>query len=186
MDKLTQKVLEQLKKRGLYEQNIEDLDTDDEDLDDNFDDESSDDEESNDEDQKDEFQSVNDGTEEQFCEMVCKLLHSQTQVHVFHLGVTGSGSYAAHKALQGYYEGIDGLVDGLIESYQGKYGLLKSYKSFKIQGFKSIKSTIQYLESLNEMIEENRDCCDDSFIQNQIDTVQELLFSTLYKLKYLS
>jgi hypothetical protein len=78
------------------------------------------------------------------------------------------------------------LVDGLIESYQGKYGLLKSYKSFKIQGFKSIKSTIQYLESLNEMIEENRDCCDDSFIQNQIDTVQELLFSTLYKLKYLS
>ena len=162
------------------------MDTDDEDLDDNFDDESSDDEESNDEDQKDEFQSVNDGTEEQFCEMVCKLLHSQTQVHVFHLGVTGSGSYAAHKALQGYYEGIDGLVDGLIESYQGKYGLLKSYKSFKIQSFKSIKSTIQYLESLNEMIEENRDCCDDSFIQNQIDTVQELLFSTLYKLKYLS
>ena len=100
MDKLTQKVLDQLKKRGLYEQNIEDLDTDDDDTDDNFDDESSDDEESNDEDQKDEFQSVNDGTEEQFCEMVCKLLHSQTQVHVFHLGVTGSGSYAAHKALQ--------------------------------------------------------------------------------------
>ena len=37
MDKLTQKVLDQLKKRGLYEQNIEDLDTDDDDTDDDDD-----------------------------------------------------------------------------------------------------------------------------------------------------
>ena len=35
------------------------------------------------------------------------------------------------------------------------------------------------------MIEDKRDCCDDSFIQNQIDTVQELIFSTLYKLRFL-
>jgi len=35
------------------------------------------------------------------------------------------------------------------------------------------------------MIEEKRDCCDDSYIQNQIDTVQELIYSTMYKLKFL-
>jgi hypothetical protein len=45
--------------------------------------------------------------------MVSILLHSQTQVHIFHLQTK---SYSEHKALQGYYEGIDALVDGIIES----------------------------------------------------------------------
>ena len=59
-----------------------------------------------------------------FSEMIATLLHSQTQVHIFHLQTT---SYAEHKALQGYYEGIDGLADGLVESYQGKNDLIKNY-----------------------------------------------------------
>ena len=57
-------------------------------------------------------------------ELASILLHSQTQGHIFHLRVKGKGSYAAHKALQKYYEGIDGLVDGLVEAYQGKNGLV--------------------------------------------------------------
>ena len=47
-----------------------------------------------------------------FQEMVSILLHSQTQAHIFHLQTK---SYSEHKALQNYYEGIDGLVDGVIE-----------------------------------------------------------------------
>jgi DNA-binding ferritin-like protein len=167
MDKknITDKVLEELRRRNLWEQD-EDEDND------------SDDKES---DEMEEKSNVSDD----FCDMVCMLLHSQIQVHIFHLGVKGNGSYAAHKALQGYYEGIDALVDGIIESYQGKYGLLTNYKSFENESFKSIKQTIEYLKGLNDMIEDKRDCCDDSFIQNQIDTVQELIFSTLYKLRFL-
>ena len=42
-----------------------------------------------------------------FENMVSTLLHSQTQVHIFHLQTK---SYSEHKALQGYYEGIDDLV----------------------------------------------------------------------------
>ena len=57
-----------------------------------------------------------------FVEMVSLLLHSQTQVHTFHLQTK---SYSEHKALQGYY------------------------------------------------------------VQNQIDTVCELINSTLYKLRFL-
>ena len=68
----------------------------------------------------------------EFTEMVSRLLHSQTQVHIFHLGTKGNGSYAAHKALQGYYEGIDSLVDGIIESYQGKHGLVTGYDTYDI------------------------------------------------------
>jgi len=163
MDKfdLSEKLKEELKKRNLWEQE------DDED----------DQEENNDQD--DDSSSSNN---EDFCEMVCQLLHSQTQVHIFHLGTK---SYSEHKALQGYYEGIDALVDGIIESYQGKYGLLTNYKSYKNQSYKNKNQVLKYFTGLLNTIEEKRDCCDDSYIQNQIDTVQELAYSTMYKLKFL-
>lgn len=163
MDKfdLSEKLKEELKKRNLWEQEDED------------------DDQNEDKDQDDETSSNHN---EDFCDMVCQLLHSQTQVHIFHLGTK---SYSEHKALQGYYEGIDALVDGVIESYQGKYGLLTNYKSFKNQSYKNKNQVLKYFTSLLNMIEEKRDCCDDSFIQNQIDTIQELAYSTMYKLKFL-
>jgi len=163
MDKfdLSEKLKEELKKRNLWEQ------------------EEDDDDQNEDEDQDDETSSNHN---DDFCDMVCQLLHSQTQVHIFHLGTK---SYSEHKALQGYYEGIDALVDGVIESYQGKYGLLTNYKSFKNQSYKNKNQVLKYFTGLLNMIEEKRDCCDDSFIQNQIDTIQELAYSTMYKLKFL-
>lgn len=166
---LVKKLYEEIQKRKMYEQE-EDMDLDD---DDNEDDDT-------DMDYEDEGT-----TSDEFCEMISKLFHSQIQTHVFHLSVKGSGSYAIHKALQDYYDSIGGIVDGLTESYQGKYGLLKNYSTFELKTYTSVNDVIDYLEELNSMIEDSRSCCDDSFIQNQIDTVQELIFSTVYKLKFL-
>ena len=117
-----------------------------------------------------------------FKDMVSILLHSQTQVHIFHLQTK---SYSEHKALQGYYEGIDALVDGLIESYQGKYDVITQYNSVKNEDYKSNEQVIKYFKALDTMIEKNRKSVKESFIQNQIDTVQELINSTVYKLKFL-
>ena len=117
-----------------------------------------------------------------FKDMVSILLHSQTQVHIFHLQTK---SYAEHKALQGYYEGIDALVDGLIESYQGKYDVITQYNSIKNEDYKSNEQVIKYFKALDMMIEKNRKGVKESFIQNQIDTVQELINSTVYKLRFL-
>ena len=117
-----------------------------------------------------------------FKEMVSILLHSQTQVHIFHLQTK---SYAEHKALQGYYEGIDTLVDGIIESYQGKYDVITQYNSIKNVDYKSNEQIIKYFKDLDAMIEKNRKGVKESFIQNQIDTVQELINSTVYKLRFL-
>jgi len=114
--------------------------------------------------------------------MVSTLLHSQTQVHIFHLQTK---SYSEHKALQGYYEGIDALVDGIIESYQGKYDVIRNYDSAKTEDYKSSEQVINYFKSLDTMIEKARKGVKESFIQNQIDTVQELIFSTVYKLRFL-
>lgn len=158
---LRKELIEELKKRNLLEQE-EDQDT---------------------EDTTEENETEEGSTNEDFCVMICQLLHSQTQVHVFHLGTK---SYAEHKALQGYYEGIDALTDGLVESYQGKYGLMKNYKSFKMTSYKNKKQVLSYFTQLLNTIEENRESVEDSYIQNQIDTVQELIYSTMYKLKFLN
>lgn len=117
-----------------------------------------------------------------FKDMVSILLHSQTQVHIFHLQTK---SYSEHKALQGYYEGIDALVDGIIESYQGKYDVITQYNSVKNEDYKSNEQVIKYFKALDTMIDKNRKEVKESFIQNQIDTVQELINSTVYKLRFL-
>ena len=117
-----------------------------------------------------------------YCEMISLLLHSRTQVHTLHLQTE---SYPEHMALNGYYDGIGDIVDGLVESYQGKYGIIKGYKSYDITEYKSTESTIKYLKELCGKVEKLRNCCKDSYIQNQIDTVCELINSTLYKLRFL-
>jgi hypothetical protein len=114
--------------------------------------------------------------------MISTLLHSQTQVHVFHLQTK---SYSEHKALQKYYDGIDGLVDGIVESYQGKYNILTGYKVINTVDYKSTEQLISYFKELDDNIEKNRKSFKESYIQNQIDTVQELIYSTLYKLRFL-
>lgn len=164
---LTEKLKEELKRRNLWEQE------DDED----------EDQEENDSDEDQDSQKESSNHNEDFCEMVCQMLHSQTQVHIFHLGTK---SYAEHKALQGYYEGVDALTDGLVESYQGKYGLLTNYKSYKNQSYKNKNQVLKYFTGLLNTIEEKRESVEDSYIQNQIDTVQELIYSTMYKLKFLN
>jgi len=117
-----------------------------------------------------------------FTEMVSLLLHSRTQAHTLHLQTK---SYAEHMALNGYYDGIGDLVDGLIESYQGKYSILKGYKQYPIEDYKDTTTTINYLKELCDKVCDLKNCCKDSYIQNQIDTICELINSTLYKMRFL-
>jgi DNA-binding ferritin-like protein len=120
-----------------------------------------------------------------FVDMIATLLHSQTQVHIFHWQTKSQSSFSEHKALQEYYEGIDGLVDNIVESYQGKYEIITGYKTIKTVDYKSTEQVITYFKELDENIEKNRTSVKESYIQNQIDGVQELIYSTLYKLRFL-
>jgi hypothetical protein len=114
--------------------------------------------------------------------LVSYLMHSRTQAHVFHLQTT---SFAEHKALNDYYDEIVDLIDGLVESYQGKYGIIKEYVSFPLINYTDKNQVVTYFESLYKITETLRQDIPDSYIQNQIDTVIELTQSTLYKLKCL-
>lgn len=119
----------------------------------------------------------------EFCKIISILFHSQTQTHTLHLQTQ---SYAEHVALQKYYEGINPLTDTLVESYQGKYGILKGYKTMNIQDWESTEQTSNYLKKTFSQIEELKTCCEDTYILNQIDTICELINSTLYKLRFLN
>jgi len=117
-----------------------------------------------------------------FVDIVSGILHSRTQIHIYHLQTK---SFAVHKALNDYYDGVVDLFDGLVESYQGKHGIVEDYKCDGYDNYTSVNSAIEYLQKLDKTIEGSRKSVKESFIQNQIDTVQELIYSTIYKLKFL-
>ena len=112
------------------------------------------------------------------------LLHSRTQAHSFHLGVKGVGAFSAHSALQLYYLNIAGLVDGLVEAYQGQYGLIKLQPVSGLDTNNDIKNVIAYFDKLIAAVAKLRkdEKLQMSWLQNDIDTVVTLLYSTKYKL----
>lgn len=156
---LTEKLYEELKKRNLFE-----------------------------EDDKDESKNEdNEGGSENkdFKDMVSSLLHSRTQVHVFHWQTKSQSSFAEHMALGGFYDEIGDLFDGLVESFQGKYDIVKNYETMDIENYSGVDQLISYFRELDKTVEEKRKGIKESYLQNQIDTIQQLIFSTLYKLRFL-
>ena len=110
--------------------------------------------------------------------------HSRTQAHSFHLGVKGVGAFSAHSALQLYYLNIAGLVDGLVEAYQGQYGLIKLQPVSGLDTNNDIKNVISYFDKLIAAVAKLRkdEKLQMSWLQNDIDTIVTLLYSTKYKL----
>jgi DNA-binding ferritin-like protein len=117
-------------------------------------------------------------------ELASLLLQSRTQAHSFHLGVKGVGAHSAHKALGKYYDSIGDLIDGLVEAYQGKEGLIQLSGIGVLDKNNDIKNIIKYFETLCGIVAKLRTNpkLQDSWIQNDIDTVVTLLYRTKYKL----
>lgn len=118
-----------------------------------------------------------------FTSLVSLLLDSQRQVHIFHLQTK---SFAEHKALQDYYDNIDDLVDDLVESAQGLFGIITGWKSFETLEYQSSEQCINYFKNILNQINIVRSEMKQSFILNQLDTIDQLIYSTIYKLKNLS
>jgi len=113
---------------------------------------------------------------------------SRDQAHIFHWQTTGIGSFAAHMALNAYYDEIPGLTDALVESYQGKHGLVMGYTP--AEKFDEFEKTVvvKYFKGLAMFVERayTKLPQEDTYILNQLDNVKELIYSTLYKLENLS
>ena len=114
---------------------------------------------------------------------VSTLMSSRTQAHVFHFQTP---SDSAHRALGKYYEDIVDLVDGFVESYQGKYGIVKGYTNVDLQEYQSCEAIIMYFTALSMFVDRARtQLPQDPYLQNQVDEISALIHSTLYKFKFL-
>ena len=110
------------------------------------------------------------------------MFHSRTQAHVLHIQTK---SYAEHKALEGYYDTIVDLIDDITESYQGKHGIIEGYKSYDIVNYQNNSQVVKYFQDLEKEVQKLREFFKESYLQNEIDNVEKLINSTIYKLKYL-
>lgn len=112
---------------------------------------------------------------------ISTLLHSATLTHLMHFK---SKSYSEHVALSAYYEEIPDLVDSLTESIQGAYEtIIEPYPSMFGAGD---AEPLAYMISLRNYVRDYRaDMPQDSEIQNEIDSIANLINHTVYKLKFL-
>ena len=110
--------------------------------------------------------------------LVSVLMHARTQAHVFHLR---TASYAQHKALQKFYEGISELLDQYAEAYQGKYGTINGYETYPVT--QDPRKATTFLMALIKVINKARKATRDSYLANILDQITELTDSTIYMLR---
>lgn len=110
-------------------------------------------------------------------QLVAELLESVTIIHKFHLK---SKSYAEHIALGTFYDEVSALADSIYETSSWENN------SIDIPAPTLNDSTpINYLIKLATFVEQSRLATSYSDLQNQMDEVKTLIFSTLYKLRNL-
>jgi hypothetical protein len=115
-----------------------------------------------------------------------KLFESREMAHIYHLQVNGEqGSHATHVALGEYYDGILDLIDTLIETYQGQYGIVDGYETIDTAETKT-KEKVEYFEGLAEFVKHGRKAIslEDTHLHSIIDDIVVLIYRTLYKLKF--
>ena len=113
-------------------------------------------------------------------ELVIRCFHARTDAHIAHLMTR---SYAAHKALNEFYDEIIDLADTYAEACQGRYGILP-YENVSYRPMKPSYSTPQtIIETLRDWIDKYRkEFGNETELQNIIDEIVGQCDSTLYKL----
>ena len=122
-----------------------------------------------------------------FEKLISTLLESRTQAHVFHWQTAGPGSYAMHIALQSYYEPLTDMIDSLVETYQGKHGIITGYTSPTTFTDFEKSSVLKYFKALAVFVDRAYNKIDpvDTNIINQLDTFKDLIDQTVYRLENL-
>jgi len=107
------------------------------------------------------------------------LFKSKEDAHITHL-MQPTQSYSDHMALQAFYEYMNGLVDALVEMYYGVHGITEKIE-FKSEVI-SIKLSSYFTALLSAVKKVRTDYDKDAFMAAQIDDVEILIATTLYKL----
>ena len=101
-------------------------------------------------------------------EFIGLLFLARDYTHGAHLSAK---SFAAHMALNGFYNAIVGLADGFAEAYQGRHGLIGA---IPLQSASKTADPVTFLQNQLDEIEKFRYLIvkkEDSALQNLIDGI---------------
>lgn len=115
-------------------------------------------------------------------EFFVTLLHAATCAHLVHFQTR---SFAAHMAMDELYKNLPGLVDALVESYQGCYGIV-SYEG--ISGFtppkgdpeEFVRQVVHYVKAYRHTVGP------ETQLQNLVDEIASDLDRAAYRTRFLS
>lgn len=134
---------------------------------------------------KEEYAGSNGSLESLTASCVTELMNAATAFHKLHLKVTGTGSYAAHKALNKLYEALPDHADDLAEGFQGASEKLLEYKDSAPRSLNTVSEGISYIRDIYAMVCSLQDKMPYSELVNDLDTVKSTLNSAKYKLMFL-
>lgn len=111
-------------------------------------------------------------------QLISKIFTTRNLLHFQHWNTT---SYASHIALNELYDEIVDDIDEIVETYQGKFGLISNLTTesanLPIDIINRVKEESSWVESNKEMISKG-----DPSINNLIDTLLGHYHKTIYKL----
>lgn len=107
------------------------------------------------------------------------LLKARTDAHLTHLRQKDK-TFATHNAMSIFYNEVLDLIDTYVET---SMGIDDSFTLEEVDESEVIANPLAYFKALYNAIAVAREVVKESFIQNQIDTMQELIAHTLYRIK---
>jgi hypothetical protein len=113
-------------------------------------------------------------------QLISRVFYARNLAHYEHWRTK---SYAQHKALGKFYDGVIDAIDALVEAYQGLNGLIGSIPSptdTKGDCLKILKADAEWIEANHEEISGGNRA-----VANLIDNVTGIYLSTIYKLENL-
>lgn len=113
--------------------------------------------------------------------LVALCFAARTAAHFAHLKTR---SFAQHKALNEFYDGIVDAADKFAEAYQGRFGLITEYPAVE---HLNDDDPLNMVHGLRQWIDEHRDAATKgaSELENIVDELQDLNDKAIYQLKFL-
>ena len=124
-------------------------------------------------------------------DMIALLFLSREQAHRAHFKASGIGSYAAHVALNDFYDNIIDIADSIVEKYQGEFGVLIDIPFLEPSDASQADvygTILAELKAHKGWIDKYRyEVCpkDKSAIQNLIDEAVSVYEEAIYKITFL-
>ena len=111
--------------------------------------------------------------------IVALLFKARTDIHLTHIAQSDK-TLATHQALAMFYEDVLDKIDTFLET---SIGINDSVNVPDVPGSSTIEEPLDYFKGLYNSIQTLRADIQESFLQNQIDEMQQLIAHTMYRLK---